>query len=70
VRIVGTNFYNVRAVRIGRMVIASVKVLGPKRIEITTPAHKRPGALDVTVHTQFGTTPVSPADRYTYDAPS
>lgn len=70
VRVVGTNFYNVRAVRIGRMVIARVKVLGPRRIELTTPAHKRPGTLDVTVHTEFGATPVSPADRYTYDAPS
>jgi hypothetical protein len=69
VRIVGTNFYDVRAVHLGRMRLTSVRRLGPDRLQFTTPAHQHPGTLDVVVRTAFGTTPVHRTDQYTYDAP-
>lgn len=70
VRIIGTNFYDVRSVRIGRMVLRPVTTYGPQRIRIVTPNHRRPETLDVIVRTAFGVTSPHPADRYTYDAPS
>jgi peptidoglycan/xylan/chitin deacetylase (PgdA/CDA1 family) len=70
VRIVGANFYDVRAVHLGRMVLQPVHRLGPDRLQVTTPPHKHPGTLDVVVRTAFGSTPVRRADQYTYDAPS
>jgi peptidoglycan/xylan/chitin deacetylase (PgdA/CDA1 family) len=70
VRILGTNFYDVRAVRIGRMVVRPVRTASPTKIEIITPPHQRPGTLDVIVRTAFGVTSPHPADRYTYRTPT
>jgi hypothetical protein len=70
IRVDGSNFFDVKRVRIGRMLVAPNRVVGSSRIWLTTPAHRNPATLDVRVTTRFGASPVQAADQYTYEAPA
>ncbi len=64
VTIGGTNFTNVQAVFFGTNQATNVSIISPITIEATSPAGT--GVVDVTVQTSAGTSPITPADQFTY----
>ena len=68
VRITGTGFTGATAVDFGGTEAAEVRVESPDEIQAVTPPGA--GAVEITVITPEGTSPATPADRFTYqDAP-
>lgn len=65
VRIVGSGFTDVRAVTFGAAPAASYTVDSPKQITAVSPPGAA-GAVDVTVRTSVGTSPVTAVGRFTY----
>jgi N-acetylmuramoyl-L-alanine amidase len=65
VRITGTAFNQVRAVRFGAANGSSVRVVTSTVLYVTTPAHAA-GFVHVRVITAYGTSPTHNADRYGY----
>jgi hypothetical protein len=68
VRITGSNFTNVTAVKFGAVAASNFTVDSATQITATAPAQAG-GAVDITVTTPSGTSPVVAADRFTYVAP-
>jgi hypothetical protein len=64
VSIAGTNFTGATAVYFGSTP-ASIQTVGPTGINVLAPAHAA-GPVDVTVVTPAGTSPITPADQFTY----
>nr|BFE84935.1 hypothetical protein GCM10020093_075360 [Planobispora longispora] len=54
--------------RIGTVTVPA-RMLSPTSMEFTVPARTQTGAVDVTVTTPYGTSPVVPAARLTYVNP-
>src|SRR5262249_44117776 len=65
VKITGTNFTNVAAVHFGAVAATNFTVDSATQITATAPVHAV-GAVDVTVTTPSGTSPVVAAGRFTY----
>ena len=65
VAITGTGFTGANAVSFGSAPANSFTVVADNRIQAVTPAEPG-GTVDVRVTTPSGTSPVTPADRYTY----
>jgi uncharacterized repeat protein (TIGR01451 family) len=63
----GTDFTGATAVRFGSTPGTSVNVISPSKLTVVSPAHAA-GVVPVRVTTPEGTSPVVPADRYTYAA--
>lgn len=61
----GRYFFRVRRVLFGTASGTHVRVLGPTRLQVTVPPHG-PGTVDVQVVDAYGSSPISPADRYTF----
>lgn len=68
VTVAGTDFANVSGVSFGGVPATSVSVAGEGQLTAVAPAVKKAGAVDVTVTTVAGTTPVTTADQFTYKA--
>jgi sugar lactone lactonase YvrE len=62
----GTGFYPGSRVDFGGVPAASVKYLSPYQLSAVAPGGS--GSVDVTVTSAFGSSTVSPADRFTYSA--
>lgn len=67
VTVTGTDFANVSGVSFGGVPAASFAVASEGQLTAVAPAGKT-GAVDVTVTTIAGTTPVTAADKFTYKA--
>lgn len=68
VTITGTNLTAASAVKFGGTPAASFAVESDTQITATSPPSAVPGAVDVTVTTLAGTSPVVSADRFLYEA--
>jgi len=68
VTVAGTDFANVSGVSFGGVPAASFTVANEGQLMALAPAVEKAGAVDVTVTTIAGTTPVTAADRFTYEA--
>lgn len=66
ITITGTNFYQVKAIHVGRTPITHFTVVSPARINAVTPAHGS-GANHLTVTTSYGTSRATSHDVYTYE---
>lgn len=66
VSIIGTNLAGATAVYFGSTEATSVRVKSSKKITATSPPGT--GTVDITVTTPEGTSPLLPADQYTYTA--
>jgi hypothetical protein len=62
----GSNFTGSTAVTFGGLPAVSFRVLSDTQISAMVPAIGSPGAVDVHVSTFSGTSPITPADVYTY----
>lgn len=69
VTITGTNLAGATAVAFGGTAATNFIVQSATQIQATAPAHAT-GTVDITVTTPGGTSPTSPASRFTYAAPS
>jgi alpha-tubulin suppressor-like RCC1 family protein len=65
VTITGTNFIGVTAVKFGAVGAVSFSVNSPTKITAVTPA-ETPAAVQVSVATEFGTTPATSGDVYKF----
>jgi IPT/TIG domain/PASTA domain len=68
VTIAGTNFTGVTAVKFGNSPASSFTVESENRLTAVSPAALGPGAVDVSVTTNAGTSPPIGADRFEYTA--
>jgi hypothetical protein len=68
VTIAGTDFANVSGVSFGGVPAAGFSVASEGQINAVAPRVKKAGAVDVTVTTVAGTTPVTAVDKFTYKA--
>ena len=68
VTITGSGFSTGSAVAFGSMSATAVTVASATQIIATSPAGS--GTMDITVTTGAGTTPTSPADKFTYSPPA
>jgi hypothetical protein len=68
VTIAGTDFASVSGVSFGGVAATGVTVNSEGQLTAVAPAAKKAGAVDVTVTTVAGTTPVSTVDKFTYKA--
>lgn len=68
VTVTGTDFANVSGVSFGSVPATSFSVASEGQLIATAPAVKKAGAVDVTVTTLAGTTPVVATDKFTYKA--
>jgi len=68
VTVTGTDFANVSGVSFGGVPAASVAVTNEGLLTAVAPATKKAGAVDVTVTTVAGTTPLVIPDKFTYTA--
>jgi hypothetical protein len=68
VTISGTDFANVSGVSFGGVPAKSFTLANEGQIDAVAPASKKAHAVDVTVTTIAGTTPLTAADRFTYKA--
>jgi hypothetical protein len=68
VTINGSNFVSGATVRFGATAGTAVTFVSATKLTAKAPAHAV-GVVDVTVHTAGGTSAISAADQYTYDAP-
>ncbi len=69
VMIIGDNFFGVTGVTFGAVPATSFKVLNSHVIVAISPAGSAGQAVDVTVTTPMGTSPISSGDLYPYKAP-
>lgn len=67
VKIAGTDFATASAVKFGETPAAGYAVDSDGQITATAPKSARVGAVDVTVTTIAGTSPVGRADRFYYE---
>jgi hypothetical protein len=68
VTITGTDFANVSGVSFGGVAATGVAVNSEGQLTAVAPAAKKAGAVDVTVTTVAGITPVTTVDKFTYKA--
>lgn len=68
VTVAGTDFANVSGVSFGGVPAASFTVAGEGQLTAVAPPTKKAGAVDVTVSTIAGTTPLVATDKFTYKA--
>lgn len=68
VTVTGTDFASVSGVSFGGVPATSFTVAGEGQLTAIAPAAKKTGAVDVTVTTVAGTTPVVATDKFTYKA--
>jgi hypothetical protein len=66
VTITGTDFTGATAVRFGTVAATAFTVNNATQITATAPAQAAGTVVDITVTTPAGTSPTTPADRYTY----
>jgi hypothetical protein len=67
-KIAGIDFANVSGVSFGGVPAASFSVVNEEQLTAVAPTVKKAGAVDVTVTTVAGTTPVVATDKFTYKA--
>ncbi len=68
VLVAGTDFANVSGVSFGGVPATSVAVTNEGLLTAVAPATKKAGAVDITVTTVAGTTPIALGDKFTYKA--
>jgi hypothetical protein len=68
VTVTGSGFTYAESVNFGATAASSFTVNSDGEITATAPATASPGTVDVTVTTVSGTSSISPADQYTYEA--
>ena len=68
VTITGRGFTGVTGARFGQVLAPSVVLADDTTLTVTTPEAPAAGTVDVTVTTGAGTSPVSAADHFTYEA--
>ena len=66
VTVTGTGFTGATRVRFGTIAGAAVTVVSDTQLTVNAPAAATTGAMNLRVTTPGGTSPVDPADRYTY----